>query len=459
VIVADRDASGGARAALSGTAALLELASDLSQRAPQRSLTFVSTAGAASALLALRTIPRPIDAAIVIGDIAGTRPATPFVVPWSGNGGAASLVLQQTLDAALAGQLGASPAKPGVLAQLARFAIPLTIGEQGPLGAAGVAAVLVQQSGEVGPSRSMPVSAARLTAFGRAILSGIDALERGGELTSPITRDLTLDADALGGWAVRLVVGLLILAAALASLDALARARRRRSAVTPWAIWALAWALPFLAAGLLAKLLAWSAVLPPLPAAPVGGSQLPIDVGGVISLVLVPVVFIASCALRLRAIPRPPGDGAGAPAALLCLASALAAVLWLANPYTAALLALPLAVWVPLLARGRRSARAGVLWLLCSLLPLGVLLGAEAHELALGPIGFAWTWLSVFAGGEVGLGALLAAALAGGLLVAVGLVLLGMGPRGQRDDVRITVRGPASYAGPGSLGGTDSALR
>ncbi len=108
---------------------------------------------------------------------------------------------------------------------------------------------------------------------------------------------------------------------------------------------------------------------------------------------------------------------------------------------------------------GRRSRRGGALALICSLAPLGLLLGIEAHDLGLGPAGFAWTWLLVFAGGEVGVGGLLVTALAGAITVCAALVLLHPTGDETAPDLPITVRGPSSYAGPGSLGGTDSALR
>ena len=58
-------------------------------------------------------------------------------------------------------------------------------------------------------------------------------------------------------------------------------------------------------------------------------------------------VFVLACLARVRLIGGPSldeaaGASAGAPVALLFLASLLAAALWLANPYTAALLALSL---------------------------------------------------------------------------------------------------------------------
>jgi hypothetical protein len=469
VILAHRDAAHGASPAeLSGTATLVELASDLSVLAAKRPLIFVSTSGGsggdAGAALAAASLPRPIDAALVIGDVAGTQARRPYVVAWSGDGGAASLVLQQTVTHALSAELGQSPGGASILAQLARFALPLTVGEQAPLDDARLAAVLVQQSGELGPTADEPVSAARLATFGRGMLAAITALEAGPELTGATTRDLTVDRNELDGWVVRALVGLLILSSADCTLDVLARARRRRIPIGRWMLWVVGWAAPFLAAGLFAKFLAWSGVLSPTPPAPITSRQLPLGGSGEAALVSVLVVFALACIAR-TALSRGGGlDGseatAGAPVALLTSACVLAAILWVVNPYTAALVALPLALWLIVMTRDRRhSVPAGALCLLCSLAPLGVLLGIEAHALSLGPLGFAWTWLLVFAGGEVGLGALLTCALAGGVTFAAALILLHPMARGEEGEPAITVRGPASYAGPGSLGGTDSALR
>ncbi|MGD0981398.1 MAG: hypothetical protein ABR946_07935, partial [Solirubrobacteraceae bacterium] len=91
VVVAHRDATTGpAEAALSGTAVQLELAIDLSQRTSQRPLAFVSTSGGsggdAGAQVAAAALHRPIDAVIVIGDVAGTQARRPYVVGWSGDG-------------------------------------------------------------------------------------------------------------------------------------------------------------------------------------------------------------------------------------------------------------------------------------------------------------------------------------------------------------------------------------
>ena len=127
VILAHRDAAHGVSAAqLSGTAVLLELANDLAAVSATRPLTFVSTSGGsggnAGAAIAAAAIPRPVDAAIAIGDVAGTQSRRPYVVPWSGDGGAASPALVATVDHGLSGQLGESVGGASTLQQLARFA-------------------------------------------------------------------------------------------------------------------------------------------------------------------------------------------------------------------------------------------------------------------------------------------------------------------------------------------------
>jgi hypothetical protein len=469
VIVAHRDTThAGSTAQLSATAVLLELATDLSERTGQRPLTFVSTSGGsggnAGAAIAAANIARPVDATIVIGDVAGKTARRPFVIPLSGEGTVASLLLTQTLGHEIYQQLNMNPGGFSVLGQLARFALPLDTTEQAPFDNAGLPAVLIQHSGELGPTPNDPVSNTLLAGFGRAILAAVNALEGGPHTRPTTTRDLTVGANVLGGWTIRLVVGLLILSSLGCTLDVAARCRRRRIPIARWLRWVGGWAVPFLAAGLFAKLLAFSGLLKAVPPAPVTPDQLPLGASGKAALVSVLAVFALACLLR-SAIKRKkrsgdPDEVAGKPAAVLTLTGLLAVILWLANPYTAGLVAIALAVWLIVMTRGgRRPIVIGALCLLISLAPVLVLLAIEAQALSLSPLGFAWTWLLVFAGGEISLGALLACSLAGAVTLCAAFILLRPGAPGIEDTREITVRGPASYAGPGSLGGTDSALR
>jgi len=97
------------------------------------------------------------------------------------------------------------------------------------------------------------------------------------------------------------------------------------------------------------------------------------------------------------------------------------------------------------------------------LLPLALLVSFYAHQLGFGPGRLAWATVLLCAGGSVGVLAVLLWSLSLGCAVAAALVALeppayAPRPRAGGPD-RVRIRGPLSYAGPGSLGGTESALR
>ena len=75
-------------------------------------------------------------------------------MPYSDGFGSAPLQLQRTVADAITQEAGIDPGAPSTLGQLAHLAFPLAVGEQGALDARGVPAVLVQASGERGPSRA-----------------------------------------------------------------------------------------------------------------------------------------------------------------------------------------------------------------------------------------------------------------------------------------------------------------
>src|SRR4029077_16909851 len=189
VILAHRDAAGtGARAELSGTAALLELARVLAAREPQRTIVLVSTSGGSGGDAGAENFAAnargPFDAAIVLGDLAGVRERKPFVVPFSDGFGSAPPQLQRTAEDAIMQETGSDPGAPSAIGQLAHLAFRFTVSEQGPLDERGIPAVLVQVSGERGPSGHDPVGKARIESFGRAALSAVDALDGGRDLPS-----------------------------------------------------------------------------------------------------------------------------------------------------------------------------------------------------------------------------------------------------------------------------------
>jgi hypothetical protein len=442
VLLANR--SGAGAGALSGTAALLELAHDLGSRGGLRPLALVSSDTDAAPAL-----PRPVAAAIVLGDLAGTASRHPFEIPFSNAGSVAALSLQQTLDAALPGDAG----RPALLDQLAELAVPFSPSPQAPLLDAGIPAVLAQQSGEPGPAPSEPVSEQRLAAFGRAIAVVAADLQQTAPLTAT-TRDLTLAGDRLGGWAVRALVGALLLAVALPVLDVFARARRRKLALARPLAWLLLWGAPVAGTLFFTKLLAKLGVLGAVPGSP---TILAPGARGITILAATVAFFALAC--LARAAPARRQRATGAPVVLVCVATVLALVLWIANPYTAALLVLPLYLWLPLLLADADHAPrplSAIAWLLISLVPLGGLLAVEAVALDAGPLRFAWSWLLLLASGQLGALGLLALSLAGALLIGATILLLDPAGPTAAAAIEVRTRGPINYAGPGSLGGTAS---
>jgi hypothetical protein len=136
---------------------------------------------------------------------------------------------------------------------------------------------------------------------------------------------------------------------------------------------------------------------------------------------------------------------------------------WAFNPFAAALLLPALHAWMLVTApevRMRRGAALAVVTL--TLLPGALVTLYYMVALGIGPLELPWYALTVAVGGQVGLPAAIAWCLLLGCLVSVVSILRsqpaldgGDGGEGERP----SIRGPATYAGPGSLGGTKSALR
>jgi Peptidase family M28 len=559
VILAHRDAAGrGAEAELSGTAVLLELARVLAAGATQRTIVLVSTSGGSGGNAGAEEFAAhagaelgggmggagagaegsagspgaggPIDAALVLGDLAGTHLRAPLVASYSDGPSSAPGLLRSTLAAALAQQAGVpgeDSSPPGTWAQLAHLAFPLTAGEQGPLDARGLPAALLSTSGERPPPANEPVSAARLEGFGRAVLSTVYALDaspaQGASSGSPPAQGaasglsgspspaaesqaagfqtgLPIQHKAIPGWALRLLVAALLAPALLALGDGLARLRRRGRPARPshsrdgwaatrpsgpsphdqqvgrWVLWTLACALPFLAGGLFAIVVGRLGAIP-APRPPVAAAALPFDGPALEAALATALVWVLTwlgwpAVVRRLGLPRRPSTDAAALAPLL-VAGVLAVVVWVRDPLTALLLVPALHVWLvfasPLRPPPRRVPLAALAVVALGVVPFALLVAFYAAQLDLGPGGVAHTALLLLASGRVGVAGAVLWSVAFGCLAAVLLVALApppaddLGPLGPEDGIgdraAITIRGPLSYAGPGSLGGTESAPR
>jgi hypothetical protein len=137
-------------------------------------------------------------------------------------------------------------------------------------------------------------------------------------------------------------------------------------------------------------------------------------------------------------------------------------LVWLANPFAAALLLPALHAWFLVTApevRIRRGAALGVVAL--TLLPGAVLALYFMIALGYSPPSLVWNLLLFAVGGAAGLTALVVWCLLLGCLVSVVSVIRSQGLYGGEapPEAKPRTRGPLTYAGPGSLGGTKSALR
>lgn len=472
VVIAHRDSlSRPATADLSGTATLLELASIFEGRNLRKTLVLVSTSGASGGAAGAAEAARhlggggTVDAVIVLGDLAGRRVSRPVVVPWSNSVGVTPLQLRRTLETAVRQESGLRPGGVAPPGQFARLAFPLTVSEQGELASAGLPAVMLSTSGELGPGAETRVSRDRLGLMGRAVLRSITALDAPSAHGQAPRAELYGAGKVLPGWAVRLLVGALILPVLLAAVDGFARVRRRRHPVTMWVMWVLAGAIPFAAALSFGFVLTLVGLIPRPPAAAPLPAAFGLHAGGYVAMACVTLVgaacwlLLRPAALRLLGVRGDPGSP-GAAAALSLVLVAIVAVVWLGNPFAAALLVAPLHVWLLMTAPEVRIRRLAALFgVLVSLVPLALVAGYYAVALDLSPLQLAWYALLLALGGHLGLGSVAGVCLLLGCLGSVLAIVRAQGLASLPDPGEPMIRGPVSYAGPGSLGGTESALR
>ena len=499
VVLAHRDSlDSPGLAELSGTAALLELARIFRTRAPEserdtvepgrpqligrdlrKTLVLVSTSGGSSGgagarVWAREQDPATIDGVLVLGDLASARWQKPWVVPWSNGAYQPPLGWRRTVERAVRQEVGADPGGPRASAQWSRRALPLAVSEQGEINRAGLPAVLLQISGERGPDAGAGVSRERFTAVGRGALRSVIALDEagrrgtGGETQPPFQDEpegiVTL-RNVLPEWSVRLAVFCLLLPALLAALDSFFRARRRKLKTGAWFAWALAAGAAVPLAWIWLRLLAITGALP-APHGPVAPADLQLEAGPAAALASVAlplagaVLLVRPLTRSTRAERRNPAAGA-AGAVVGALVCAVTLAVWLPNPYAAALLLPAAHLWL-FLGAPQTRLRGRVAWLALAAGLLGPLLvlAYELRALRADPFELARTWLVATAGGHVSAWAALAVGVLAGCAATLVRILRARSRIAAATPAEHpTTRGPAGYAGPGSLGGTESALR
>jgi hypothetical protein len=478
VVVAARDAPGtpDAGGSAADTAALMELSRVFEGRPSRKTLVLASIDGAAlgevgaQRLLGELADPGRVDGVLVVSGLGAPTSKPALVVPWSNDTTRAGIGLQRTAAESLRQETGRTAKGASPAGQLARLAFPLGIGAQGVFIAGGYDSVRIAGGGELedtAKSRPEDVDEDRIGSLGRATLRTLTALDQGRRPAHGPDTYVTVVSQVMPGWALSVLGLSLIIPALVASTDAFARVRRRRAPVVPWLGW-LAGRFGALVLGLLlAYALAVTGAIPEPFDAPVTPSVQPLDGGaGVVLVVLLAVVAGGWLAVRrLGRLADPDladesAPGAGVAVALVLSVAVLA--LWIVNPFAALLMVPALHLWILATLVDPPPPRRARMGMVAAGLALPVLLAVYyCATLSVDPVSGAWYLLLLVTGGSVGFGN----ALLGCLLLALLGATLAIARAGGRDvsaprqDPPPSVRGPASYAGPGSLGGTDSALR
>jgi hypothetical protein len=444
VVAASRAGSG--RAGLAGTAMLLELGRVLGGETLQRTVVLASVDGVAGARRLAQTLPGPIDAVVMLGDVGTTRVRSPVVLPWSGREALAPASLRNTVASAFSGQTGIRAGDPHILSQLAHLAFPLTLSAQAPFADRGIPAVELSMSGERNPGAGDPAAGrGRLGAIGQGVLSAVSALDASGSVAAP-SAYVIVDNQVVPSWAIALFVLSLILPVVLTTVDGLARARRRRYPLGRALRAVLAAACPFLAAVVVLVIGGVVGALPAFPGATgATGATDP-----------------ATGATDPARPARPAVDGAhdGIAAATMLVLCVVVVVVWIANPFAAALLIPALHLWLwavdsdlPL------PALARLVMIGLGVLPTAGIVVFYAHLLGFDGGGLAWEAVLLLSGHATSWVAAIEWSVALGCLLSATVLVLAGARRPEPVLAAVSVRGPIGYAGPGSLGGTKSALR
>lgn len=427
VIAAARDAARSPAAASSAaaTAILLELANTF-RISHERTYVLASISGSKAGSAGIKDLidklgdPAAIDAVIVISQPGSAEREPPFVITSSTGEASGSVQLERTAELAVTQQAGEHPAEASVASQLARLAFPSGLGDQAPLIAAGVDAVAISSAGErpldSGADQLDDLSPKSIDEFGRAVQATVGALDfsTSEPIHGPRTH-LRVGENMIPGWALAALALALLLPAAVAAVDACARAGRRRLELAGGLAWAAARSLPFI--GALAVLYGLALVgLVPRPPFPFDPGLYGLGARGAVAFAAILLVGGASAVLlrlrRITAEQAPPSSLAAC--GVLAVAACLA--IWLANPYLALLLAATAHVWLLALRPGRaRAVLAGML-AVAACVPVLVAVAVIANALDLG-LSTPWTFAIMVGDGQIGLAVALSSCLLGGALV------------------------------------------
>lgn len=483
VVLAARDSAGkpDAPGSAADTAALMQFAQVFEGRALRRTLVLASVDGGEVGDAGARRFvdqlaePGDVEAVIVLSDLGARRSRGPLVTGWSNSVTRAGIGLEKTVTGSLREELGRVPRQEGTVAQFVRLAYPIAPGGQAAPLEAGIDAVRVGGAGEVSRDTGGgvgEVNADRYGALGRSVLRMIATLDGSGRQPKRGSESFVrLGGMVLPLWALKLLALALALPALVASIDALARARRRREPVGPWFGWLAGNALPFVVALVLVWLMALVGLITDAPPAPLDPARVTLDGAAVAALCVTALAAVATWVLMrtrlVRASAPPDATSPGAGSALSLALAALVFVMALFNPYAALLLVPAAHLWMLATLTGVRRSTTVVLAVVGAVPPLFVFV-YYCWRLGLSPARGGWYLLLLVTGNQPGLlttlaGVGLLALLASVAAIAVARVRRGDdgerergSRRGRAEEPRPSIFGPGGHAGPGAIGSVGS---
>jgi hypothetical protein len=301
----------------------------------------------------------------------------------------------------------------------------------------------------------------------------VSALDAAGGPPQPGPRTyVEVAGKLLPSWSVELLALALIAPALIASIDALARVRRRRQPVARWGLWILSSIVPFVLAFAMAKFLVLVGVGGDAPPAPLDPSSISLDLSAICALVA--TAFTAALAWMLgrssvirRAGSLPDPSAPGAACATSLAFSAVALAIALTNPFAALLIVPALHLWMIATLTDVRP-RTSVILTLVGVAPIVAVVIYYLWRFQLDPFTGGYYLFLLVTGGQTGWLTIGACILLLAITGSVAAIVRARIRRGEPAPARRTpaerlpdvpVFGPGGHAGPGALGGTESALR
>ena len=242
VVVASRDNLGvspGANDNASGTAALIELARNLSTLTVSHTIIFVSTdAGAygnlgAAALASDSAFRKNVLAVLSLDSLGG--PGPPRLQLTGDRPRSPAGILLATADASILEQTEIPATHPSAFDQLVDLAFPFSLYDQAPFLGEGVSAVTLTSAGDRPPSpaRDVTMNVDMLGALGRSAQALIASLGSAAEVTRGTDSFVYLGGRYIRGFAIEFTLFVALLPVLLATIDLYARLRRRGVVLGP----------------------------------------------------------------------------------------------------------------------------------------------------------------------------------------------------------------------------------